>query len=61
VSEEIDNFMNARYKPVLIGPQPFSLEEILRHVDPAPDEETERFVAAIYADRRREIENTSSE
>jgi hypothetical protein len=24
----------------------------LRHVDPAPDSETDRFIAAIYADRR---------
>ena len=32
-----------------------SLENILRNVDPCPgtDEETDRFVAAIYADRRR--------
>jgi hypothetical protein len=26
--------------------------QTLRHVDPAPDDETERFIAAIYADRR---------
>ena len=40
---------------------PFSLEEILRNVDPAPDEETERFVAAIYADRRQSTENPKSD
>ena len=33
-------------------PGPVSIENLLRHVDPAPDEETERFIAAIYADRR---------
>jgi hypothetical protein len=33
-------------------PGPVSIEDLLRHVDPAPDEETERFVAGIYADRR---------
>ena len=48
-------------KPVLVGPQPFSFEDILRHVDPAPEEETERFVAAIYADRLQAAEITSPE
>lgn len=38
---------------ILVGPQPFSLDNLLSHIDPAPDEETERFVAAIYADRRQ--------
>jgi hypothetical protein len=33
----------------------------LRSVDPAPDEETERFVAAIYADRRQSDEHSSPE
>lgn len=44
------------YKPLLVGPKPFSLDNILRSVAPAPDEETERFVAAIYADRRQATE-----
>ena len=39
-------------KPVVVHPGPLSIEDLLRYVDPAPDEETERFVAAIYADRR---------
>jgi hypothetical protein len=39
-------------KPVIVHPGSLSIEDILRHVDPAPDDETERFVAAIYADRR---------
>ncbi|HKD09500.1 MAG TPA: hypothetical protein VKB79_26580 [Bryobacteraceae bacterium] len=38
--------------PVVVHPGPASIEELLRSIDPAPDEETERFVAAIYADRR---------
>ena len=61
VSDELQNLRNAGYKPVLVGPQPFSFEEILRNVDPAPDEESERFVAAIYADRRQAAENSSPE
>ena len=39
-------------KPVVVHPGPRSIEDILKYVDPAPGEETERFVAAIYADRR---------
>ena len=39
-------------KPVVVHPGPRSIEDLLRHVDYAPHEETERFVAAIYADRR---------
>ena len=49
------------YRPALVGPQPFSLEFVLQNVDPAPDEETERFVEAIYSDRRRAAENFSAE
>jgi hypothetical protein len=40
-------------KPVVVHPVPHSIEEILRHVDPGPDGETERFVEAIYEDRRK--------
>jgi len=39
-------------KPTSGGSGPHSIEEILKHIDPAPDWETERFVSAIYADRR---------
>jgi len=46
MNDELQDLRNAGYKPVLVGPQPFSFEEILRNVDPAPDEETERFVEA---------------
>ena len=38
--------------PVVAHPGPTSIDDLLRNIDPAPDEETERFVAAIYADRR---------
>jgi hypothetical protein len=40
-------------RPVVVhrGP-PLSIEDLLRNIYPAPDDETERFVAAIYADRR---------
>ena len=60
MNDELQDLRNGGYKPVLIGPQPFCFEEILRNVDPAPDEETERFVEAIYADRRRATENSPS-
>ena len=39
-------------KPVVVHPGPLSIEDLLRYVDPAPDDETEFFVASIYADRR---------
>ncbi len=61
VKDELQELRNGGYKPVLVGPQPFSLEEILRNVNPAPDEETERFVAGIYADRRQAAEHPPSE
>ena len=60
MSDQLRELRNAGYKPVLVGPRPFSFEEILRNVDPAPDEETDRFVMAIYADRRQATENCSS-
>ena len=61
MNDELQNLLNAGHKPVVVGPQPFSFEDLLRNVDPAPDEETERFVAAIYADRRLAAENSSPE
>ncbi|HWB86251.1 MAG TPA: hypothetical protein VG675_19055 [Bryobacteraceae bacterium] len=61
MNDELRELRNSGYKPVLVGPNPFSLDEILRNVDPAPDEETERFVAAIYADRRQTAEDSSFE
>ena len=51
----------AAHKPFVVHPGPLSIEHLLRHVDPAPDEETERFVAAIYADRREAAANPPRE
>ncbi len=59
MNDELQHLRDTGYKPVLIGPQPFSVEEILRHVDPVPDEETERFVESIYQDRRQFTETSS--
>ena len=53
MNDELQDLLNRGYKPDVVGPQPFSFEDLLRNLDPAPDEETERFVAAIYADRRQ--------
>jgi len=61
MNDEVQDLRNAGYKPVIVGPQPFSFEDVLRSVDPAPDEETERFVAAIYADRRQAAQNPPPE
>ena len=61
MNDELQEPRSSGYKPVLVGPQPFSFDEILRNIDPAPDEETERFVAAIYADRRQAAEDSPSE
>ncbi len=61
MNDELQDLRNAGYKPVLVGPKPFSFDDILRYVDPAPDEETERFVEAIYADRRRYADQTPPE
>jgi len=61
MNDELEEMRKRGYKPALVGPQPFSFEAILRNVDPAPNEETERFVAAIYADRRQAVESSSSE
>lgn len=61
MNDELQDLRNAGYRPVVVGPRPFSFEDLLRSVDPAPDEETERFVAAIYADRRRVAGNSSPE
>jgi hypothetical protein len=43
---------DAVHRLAVVHPGPVSIEDLLRHVDPAPDEETERFVGVIYADRR---------
>lgn len=61
MNDELQDLRIAGYKPVVVGPQPFSFEDLLRNVDPAPDEETERFVADIYADRRQAAESPRPE
>jgi hypothetical protein len=61
VNDDLQDLRDAGYKPIVVGPQPFSFDDLLRNVDPAPDEETERFVAAIYADRRQAAESSSLE
>jgi hypothetical protein len=43
-------------RPFVIHPGPLSIEDLLRSTDPAPDDETERFVAAVYANRRRQAD-----
>jgi hypothetical protein len=52
MSDENQALGEAAYKPVVVHPGPRSIDDLLRHVDPSPDGETERFIAAIYADRR---------
>jgi len=52
MNDENQAVREAGSKPVVVHPGPPSIEDLLRHVDPAPDDETERFVATIYADRR---------
>ena len=61
MNDELQDLRDAGYKPIVVGPQPFSFDDLLRNVDPAPDEETERFVAALYEDRRQAGENSSPE
>jgi hypothetical protein len=36
------------------------MDELLRNIDRAPDDETERFVALIYADRRDAADQSAS-
>jgi hypothetical protein len=59
MNDELEQLRNSGYKPVLVGPKNFSLDEILQNVDPAPDEETKRFVAVIYEDRQQSVGNAS--
>jgi len=61
INDELQDLRNAGYRPRVVGPQPFLLDEILSNIDPAPDEETERFAAAIYADRRQSAEDSWAE
>jgi acyl-homoserine lactone acylase PvdQ len=56
MDDELQKLREKGYRSAVVGPKPFSSDEILRNVDPAPDEEAEAFVAAIYADRRKSEE-----
>ena len=61
VNEENQGVRKPDCKPIVVHPGPLSIEDLLQHVDPAPDDETERFVAAIYADRRETAATPSRE
>ena len=61
MSDEIQALRDAGYKPVVVHPGPSSIEALLRNIDPAADDESERFVAAIYADRREAARRPSTE
>ena len=61
MNDELQDLRDAGYRPIVVGPQPFLFDDLLRNVDHVPDEETERCVAAIYADRRQAAENSSPE
>ena len=61
MNDEAQDLRRAGCRPVVVGPQPFSFDAILRNIDPAPDEETERFVQEIYADRRQSAAQSPSE
>ena len=52
IDDILKTLRDSGYKPNIIREHQFSFESLLRSVDPAPDEETERFIATIYADRR---------
>jgi hypothetical protein len=51
MSDQRQTVEDATPKPRVVHPGPRSIDDLLRYTDPAPDEETERFVDAIYADR----------
>jgi hypothetical protein len=53
MNDDTQALREAGNRPVVVHPgPPLSIEDLLRNIDPAPDDETELFVAAIYADRR---------
>ena len=61
MSDELHELRKGGYRPLVVGPTPFLLEDILQNIDPAPDEETERFVEAIYRDRREAAADSTPE
>jgi hypothetical protein len=52
VSDETETLRNRAGSPEVVHRGAASIEGLLQYIDPALDEETERFVAVIYADRR---------
>jgi hypothetical protein len=42
-------------RPNLVRPKSFSLERLLSHIDPEPEEETEAFVRLIYEQRNIDV------
>jgi hypothetical protein len=48
----------AREKPIIVHPGPASIEDLLKLIDPAPEEEAEAFVEMIYAARRESATST---
>jgi hypothetical protein len=61
LNDDLHDFQIRGRRPIVVGPKPFSLEALLRNIDPAPDDETERFVAAIYEDRRQSAADPTHE
>ena len=61
MNDEIDATQHLVYRAAVVHPGPLSIEDLLRSIDPAPDDEIERFVAAIYTDRREAVRNSRSE
>ena len=41
MNDEVRDLRDAGYKPIAVGPQPLSFDDLLRNVDPVPDEETD--------------------
>jgi hypothetical protein len=60
MNDDLQDLRDAGYRPTVVGPQSFSFDDLLWNVDPTPDEEKERCVAVICADRRQAAENSSS-
>jgi hypothetical protein len=59
--DELEDLRKGIRKPKLVGPHPFSFEELMRYTWPAPDEETERFLDIIHEGRRETTAEVSSE
>jgi hypothetical protein len=60
MNNEIHDAQEKFGRPAVTHPGPVSMDELLRDIDPAPDDETERFVALIYADRREAAGQSTS-